>query len=255
MKCLQNLYSIQNFPQWYQDFILGNWVVCGNSQKLFNAKMCDPEEWTNWTGNNNTFFFFFFGSRQGVAPNYEIDFLVWCTMKSEVNSQKEIESTGFWANLILLAKVCKAPFWGYIGFCRSSGSKWYTIWGKLCMWQKVLPSKSEKTKLDRKKRSYYLLAVQFKDDSKSLGGWGVIGQARECRRQLSGNTHPSRQEGRGAGRSCFPVARVASATGNLYPAQNDTTVAWHVYKHLLHANPCALFFKVPPVLYVYTSPH
>lgn len=41
------------------------------------------------------FFFFFLGSRQGVAPNYEIDFLVWCTMKSEVNSQKEIESTVF----------------------------------------------------------------------------------------------------------------------------------------------------------------
>ena len=40
-------------------------------------------------------FFFFFGSRQGVAPNYEVDFLVWCTMKSEVNSQKEIESTVF----------------------------------------------------------------------------------------------------------------------------------------------------------------
>ena len=39
--------------------------------------------------------FYFFGSRQGVAPNYEVDFLVWCTMKSEVNSQKEIESTVF----------------------------------------------------------------------------------------------------------------------------------------------------------------
>lgn len=47
----------------------------------------------NWTGNDNTFFFLFFffpfSPKQGVASNYEVDFLVWHRVKSEVNSQKE----------------------------------------------------------------------------------------------------------------------------------------------------------------------
>ena len=43
------------------------------------------------------------------------------------------------------------------------------IWGKPCRLQKVLPSTSGKIELNWMS-SHYLLAMEFDDDSKSLGG-------------------------------------------------------------------------------------
>lgn len=100
---------------------------------------------------------FFFSPKQGVASNYEIDFLVWHTAKSEVNSQKEVKSKSVLNELDFLGPNMLRPVFGWIRFHKCFGSKWYVIWDKPFGLQKVLPSPSEKIKLNGVS-SHYLFA-------------------------------------------------------------------------------------------------
>lgn len=168
----------KKFPQRCQDFILGNWTVCGKSQKLFNAKTCDLEEWV-WIEQVMTTPFFF-GPKQGVASNYEIDFLVWHTVKSEVNSQKKVKSKSVWNELDFLGPNMLGPVFGCIRFHKCFGSKWYVIWDKPFRLQKVLPSLSEKITLNWVS-SHYLSAHEVWSILSLCWAWEVTTGASECR--------------------------------------------------------------------------
>lgn len=92
-----------------------------------------------------------------MASNYEVDFLVWHTAKSEVNSQKEVKSKSVLNELDFLGPNVLGPVLGCIRFRKCFGSKWYVIWDKPFGLQKVLPSLSEKIKLNWVS-SHYLFA-------------------------------------------------------------------------------------------------